>query len=131
VNSTGGAEVTDSTSPITNGRIFLVPMRWQGNDLTYLHFAPQTQDQEAWNALGNSTGRFISNGGLYHMATRSNGFCDQLLATGRVRLHVDARFLGARVDGISFESYVGYRSFDPNSSSFYDGGITQYTNYVG
>jgi hypothetical protein len=128
VQFTSGAEVDDSVTPITGGRIFLKPRVWNGRPLTYLQFSPKTQAGTDWDARSNTTRRFISNGGLYRFATRSNGFCDQLLAKGHMRLMVDARFLGARVDGITFNSYVGYRSYNPDSSSFYDGGTTFYTN---
>lgn len=125
---TSGAELDDSTSPIEGGRVFLVPMGWNGAPLTYLPYAPLTPDMQQWNALGNTTARFTTNGGLYHMAMRSNGFCDELLATGRLRMQVDAPFLAARIDDIDFNSYLGYRSFDVNSSSFLNGGVTAYSN---
>lgn len=125
---TSGAEVDDSVTPITGGRIFLVPRAWNGRPLTYLQFSAKTQAGNDWDRRSNTTARFISNGGLYRFATRSNGFCDQLLAKGHIRLMVDARFLGARIDDVTFNSYVGYRSYNPNSSSFYNGGVTTYTN---
>lgn len=128
VEFTSGAEIDDSTDPITGGRIFLDARSWGGQQLTYFQFSPKSQAGRDWDARSNTTNRFDTNGGLYRFATRSNGYCDQLLVKGHLRLRVRAPFLAARIDDITFNSYVGYRSWNPNSSSFYNGGVTTYTN---
>lgn len=130
VTFTSGAEIDNSgESPV--GPIFITPRSWNGRALTTLQaFNLNNSVVQAFNQMANTTGRMYSNNGLYAFATRSWGFCDQLLMTAKLRMKVWTPFLGGRIDDISFNGYVGYRNWDPAGSSFYNGGITEYTgNY--
>lgn len=130
VRFTSGAEIEEGTP--NTGRIFLVPDSWNGRALTYLQYFPLDNAQvQEFNRIGNTTGRFYSNAGLYAFATRSNGFCDQLLTVSKLRMKVETPFLAARIDGVTFNNYVGYRNWNPAGSSFYNGGSTFYTQYFG
>lgn len=124
---TPGTEVTQSGATFT-GDLFLLPIRWTGGPLTYIEYFPMNNNMiQAWNGLANTTGRQVINDGLYMLAVRSDGFCDQLLAASQMRLMLDVPFLAARIDGINFASYVGYRDFDPaNTTYFYSGGTSYY-----
>ncbi len=125
---TTGAEVTEAEGGVLTGRAYLVPMQWNGAKLTYISYKPMNNsDINEFNQMGNTTARFTSNNGLYIMATRSSGFCDELLVASKMRLQVRTPFLGARFDGVEFSGYIGYRSALPGASSFYSGG-TSYFN---
>jgi uncharacterized membrane protein YgcG len=110
--------------------IFLVPRSWSGRNLLYLEYFPMNNEEiTEFNQIANTTGRIVTNNGLYMMAVRSDGFCDQILVAAQMRMMLDARFLAARVDSISYNSYVGYRDWDPGRSSFYGGGTSYFNGY--
>lgn len=123
---TSGAEVDTSDTPFT-ASIFIVPLSWNGRALTEIeYFNLNNGVVQEFNQMANTTGRMYSNNGLYAFATRSWGFCDQLLAVTKMRLKLWTPFLAARIDDIEFNGYVGYRNWDPAGSSFYNGGTTFY-----
>lgn len=127
VRFTSGSEVTQSGETLT-GDIFLVPLGWSGGNLTYIEYFPLDNPYlSEWNALSDSVGRQVINNGLYMLAKRSDGFCDQLIAASQMRLMLDTPMLAARVDDVQFQSYVGYRSFDPaNTTYWYGGGVSSF-----
>jgi hypothetical protein len=126
VRFTSGTEVTDNEDGTFTSDLFVVPMGWSGGELTYLQYFPlDNQYIREWNQLANTTDRQALNNGLYLIASRSNGFCDQLLAASKLRLMVDTPFLGGRIDGISFTSYAGYRNWNPADSNYFvTGGVS-------
>lgn len=127
---TSGADVNTEETPFT-ASVFIVPLNWQGRPLTEIeYFNLNNSVVQEFNRMANTTARMYSNNGLYAFATRSWGFCDQLLAVTKLRLKLWTPFLAARIDNISFNSFVGYRNWDPAGSSFYNGGVTVYSgNY--
>lgn len=123
---TSGADVDTEADPFT-ASWFLVPMSWNGRPLIEIeYFNLSNSVAQEFNRIGNTTARMYSNNGLYAFATRSNGFCDQLLAVTKMRLKLWTPFLAARIDNIEFNSYLGYRGWDPAGTSFYNGGTTFY-----
>lgn len=123
---TSGAEVTDNEDGTFTSDLFYVPMGWSGGDLSYMQYFPlNNQYIREWLAMSNTTDRQILNNGLYLIGSRSNGFCDQLLVASKMRLMVDTPFLGARIDGITFTSHAGFRSWDPNDANYFvTGGVS-------
>jgi hypothetical protein len=110
------------------GDVYLVPMRWAGGDLTWMDYFPMdNQYINEWNDLANSTNRVVHNNGMFMTAVRSDGFCDELLITAKFRMIMRTPFLAARIDNITFNSYKGYRDYEPGASFHYDGGVTFYT----
>lgn len=126
VSFTAGTEVTDNEDGTFTSDLWYIPRRWSGGDLTYMQFFPlNNQYIREWLAMSNTTDRQILNNGLYMTASRSNGFCDQLLVASKMRLMIDTPFLGFRIDGINFTSYAGYRSWDPNDANYFvTGGVS-------
>lgn len=124
---TAGTEVSQAGAVLTTD-LFLVPLSWVGGDLTYLQYFPMDNEYiNEWNALGNTTARQVLNNGLYMLWMKSTGGCDQLQAASQMRLMLDTPFLAARLDDISFASYVGYRDYNPaNTMYFYGGGVSTY-----
>lgn len=120
VRFTAGTEVSAPDGGVFTSDLFYVPMGWSGGDLTYLQYFPlNNQFITEWLAMANTTDRQVLNNGLYMLASRSNGFCDQLLAASKMRLMVDTPFLGFRIDGIEFSSYTGYRTWNPNDPYYF------------
>lgn len=129
VGFTSGYEMDTSVAPVTGASIFFVPMTGAGRDLTFLEYFPLDNPAvQAWNRLSNTTDRFYTNNGMYGFASRSSGFCDQLLVTHRPRLVLETPFLAARVDNITFNLTVGWRSPFPGNSSYYNGGTSSFSN---
>lgn len=124
---TSGTEVTRDGATLTSD-LFMVPLGWSGGDLTYVQFFPlNNQYIREWLQMANTTDREVSNNGLYMFGSRSNGFCDQIIAASQMRLMVDTPFLGGRLDGISFTSYAGYRNWDPNDPYYFvTGGVSNW-----
>jgi hypothetical protein len=125
---TSGAEVENDGGTL-NSSLFCVPMSWQGKPLTYMqHFPMNNADIRLFNEMGAAgVNRFATNGGLYLFATRSDGFCDELLVASKMRLMCDVPFLGFRIDGIEYTGYEGYRDTLPGLSSFVSGGVSGFS----
>lgn len=108
------------------GDIRLVPLSWAGGDLLWGEYFPlNNQYITEWEGIAQEN-RTSHNNGMFLTAVRSDGFCDEVLLTGMFRLRLDTPFLAARLDNVTFDSYIGYRSFDPAGTFFYDGGVTNY-----
>jgi len=106
--------------------IRLVPMGWSGGPLLFGEYFPLDNKWIAeWENIANED-RTTHNNGMFMTATRSDGFCDELLLTGQFRLRLDAPFLAARLDNVTFNGYTGYRQFDPEGTFHYDGGVTTF-----
>lgn len=118
-----GSSLTDS--------IFFVPIYGAGRDLTYLEYFPMDNSAALeYNRLGgNTTGRFYSNNGMYVFATRSSGLCDQWIVSYRPRLKLEVPFLAGRIDGITFSTFIGFRSPFPGNSSYVNGGTSFFNAY--
>lgn len=125
---TSGAEVENDAGTLTSS-LFGVPMSWNGNPLTYMqHFPLNNTAINEFNQLGGfGVRRFATNNGMYLMATRSDGYCDEILVASKMRLMCDTPFLGFRIDGIEYTGYEGYRDTLPGLSSFVTGGVSAFT----
>jgi hypothetical protein len=126
---TAGTEVNipDESGNDIIGDAYLSPMTWDRGDLLFGEYFPLNNEFiRGWEGIAKQN-RVSHNDGMYLTAIRSDGFCDELLLSGRFRLRLDAPFLAARIDNITFDSYKGYRSFDPGGTFHYDGGVTYYT----
>jgi hypothetical protein len=118
--------VPDASGNGITGDIRLVPMNWSGGPLLFGEYFPMdNQWITEWEGVAQEN-RVSHNNGMFLTATRSDGFCDELLLTGMFRLRLDAPFLAARVDNVTFDGYTGYRQYDPGGTFFYDGGVTFY-----
>lgn len=127
---TSGDEIAipDQSGNGLTGDIFLVPMKWGARDLTfYEHFDMNNSALREWEGFANSTKRTVLNNGMYMTAIRSDGFCDELLVSMKLRLRLDAPFLAAKIENIVFNGYLGYRDYVPGGTFFYDGGVTTYS----
>ena len=126
---TSGIDVAipDASGNGLTGDIRFAPLDWAGGDLLWGEYFPMNNQYiTEWEGIAQEN-RTSHNNGMYLTATRSDGFCDELLLTGMFRLRLDTPFLAARLDNVTFNSYTGYRSFDPGGTFFYDGGVTYYT----
>jgi hypothetical protein len=125
---TAGTEVAipDQSGNGLTADAYLVPMTNNGTALTYMEYFPlNNQFITEWEGLATQ-GRLTHNNGMFMTAIRSDGFCDELLLTGRFRMILRTPFLAARIDNITFNSLRGYRDFEPGGTFHYDGGVTQY-----
>jgi len=121
----GGRETSEGANGALNGDLYLVAMSADGNPITYLEYMDLNNDYlQRWNEMHNTTGRVTANNGLYMMATRSSGFCDEILLASRMRLIHRAPFLSARINNIGYNQYTNYRDWQPGTTSFYGGGVT-------
>jgi len=126
---TSGIDVAipDSSGNGITGDIRFVPLSWSGGDLLWGEYFPMNNQYiTEWEGIAQEN-RTSHNNGMYLTAIRSDGFCDEILLTGMFRLRLDTPFLAARLDNVTFDSYIGYRSFDPAGTFFYDGGVTYYS----
>lgn len=118
-----GAEVEDSEAP--EGTLFLVPLTANGRPVTYLQHAPMDNpDIQRFIETNRVEGVTATNNGLYLLTTSRSEDCVQTTLQSRIRMLVDMPFLGARIDGIEFPGYVGYRSGLVGDASHYNGGTT-------
>lgn len=126
---TSGAETTANASTgVLTSDLFLVALDALGNPVTYLEYFPMNnQFISEFNGLSNTTGRMVLNNGLYMMAVRSSGFCDQILLAGHLRMMCRAPFLCARIDDISYNPYAGFRSAFPGATGYEGGGVSSYS----
>lgn len=124
---TSGAEVDESTDPL-NSSLYLIPLN---PALTYLEYAPfdDTLITETLQDFNLTPDVRVENRGLYMMFKNQTRACFEASVTAWMRLQLRARFLTARIDGIEFTSFVGYRDWNPRGSSWYNGGSTVYTSY--
>jgi len=127
VEFTSGADVDQTTDP-WNASIYLVPMNPR---LTYLEYNPfdSAAVQEAIARFGAPGVQMVSNNGLYMKFKNFRNACAEINVTAQVRLMMKARFLSARIDGVEFAPQIGYRNWNPDGSSWYDGGSSVYQNY--
>lgn len=126
---TAGTEVAEGSASGNGlvGNVYLVPLSANGVPVTYYEYFPMNnQFISEWNGLANTVNRTPLNNGLYLTAIKSDGFCDELIATMQPRLMLDAPFLAAKLTGITFNSYRGYRDWRPGGTFFYGGGATVY-----
>jgi hypothetical protein len=126
---TSGTEVSipDQSGNDQVADLFLVPMAWSGGPLIFGEYFPlDNQYIQEWDATANQNRQSL-NSGMFLTAARSDGFCDELLLTSIMRLRLDTPFLAARIDDITFNSYRGYRDFEPGATFHYDGGVTSYS----
>ena len=122
---TAGVETTGTTTLTSD--LFFVPLRANIGPITKLQYFPMNNAYIAeWNGLTNTTGRQVMNNGVFMMAARSNGFCDQLIAAAKMRMICTAPFLAFRLDDIQYGGYVGYRDAFPGNGSFYSGGTSTF-----
>jgi hypothetical protein len=131
VSFTSGYD-TNMTAPAVDS-IYFVPRYGASRELTFLEYFPLNNPVvQEWNRISNTTDRFYTNNGMFAFASRSVGFCDQLLMTTQLRLIVETPFLAGRIDNISFPLVTGFRSPFPGNSSYVNGGtnanFNQFTN---
>ncbi len=126
---TAGTEVAEGSASGNGlvGNVYVVPLTANGEPITYYDYFPlNNQFITGWNGLANTVNRTPLNNGLYLTAIKSDGFCDELVATMQPRLMLDAPFLAAKLTSITFDSYVGYRDWRPGGTFYYGGGATVY-----
>lgn len=128
VEFTSGSEVDTSSGAPFDSSIYLIPMNSEYTWMEYNPFDAELLTQALADFGGDTTKTRATNSGLYILFNRSDGICAELNATAMVRLVMRARFLSARIDGVQFNSYVGYRDWDPDGTSWYNGGTTFYNN---
>lgn len=122
---TSGAEVDETgSSPVSP--IYLVPMRQDGTFIEYYPYNSADVSAFLTEFGGSTVNARPSNNGLYLLANRADGMCFQFLLAAQPRIQIKARFLAARIDDVEYESYVGYRDWNPSGSSFYSGGTSTY-----
>jgi len=120
-----GRATSEGANGALNSDVYLTAMSADGNPLTYLEYMDLNNEYLArWNEMHNVTGRMATNNGMYLMATRSSGFCDELILAARMRLIHRAPFLSARVNNIAYNQYTNYRDWQPGTTSYYGGGVT-------
>lgn len=125
---TSGDETTvNASSGALTSPMYFVALEEAGTPITYLEYFPMDNRFIAeFNALANTTGRVVINNGLYMMAVRSTGFCDQIMLAAHFRLMCRAPFLCARIDNIVYSPYLGFRSPFPGVTGYEGGGVTTY-----
>lgn len=126
---TAGTEVAVSNLSGNDlvGNIYGVPLTANSVPITYYEYFPMdNQFITEWNSMTNTTGRAVLNNGLYMTATRSDGFCEELIVTMQPRLMLDAPFMAWKLTDITFNGYIGYRDWNPSGTFHYNGGVTYY-----
>ncbi len=114
------------SSNVFNSDLFVVPMSWRGNPLTYRQYFPlnNTDISQLSDILGPVAPRVMNNG-LYLMGHRTtNGFCTKLEFVARMRLILDAPFLAARVNDVQFTYRAQTRDVRVGESLYRNGGVS-------
>lgn len=117
--------ITEAQNQFRND-VYFVPLNWAGRPLTYIQYADLgNQYAQAWADFAGTDSRIINNG-LYRVAKRSTGFCDELLFAARLRLIMETPFLAARLQNVRYTFLAQTRAADPAFTGRYAAGGATY-----
>ena len=105
--------------------LFIVPLTWNAQPLTYMEFFPMDNPYAANYAnFLDADDHTILNNGMYIVASRSTGFCREFLFGARFRMIIETPFLAGRLDDIVYAYLPETREAIPGTSLYDDGGTT-------
>lgn len=106
--------------------ITFVPLRVMGGiPVTYFKMYNYDNGQVApFVNLPGGAATFVTDGGFYRFYVNFKNGCINLTWEFSPRLHVRTSQLAWRIQNVGYEPLQHFRSFDPTSSYFADGGVT-------
>lgn len=115
-------------SGVWTSSIFVLPLFLNGQPTLYYQFF-NMNNSELRDYLGSLTGQVtrVTNGGMYLEHTLQERACVQKNLQAKIRLLLDAPFAAGRIDGVQSIDPLAQRSPFPDTSGWYDGGVTQRT----
>lgn len=106
--------------------MFLIPISWNGRPLINLEY--KDMGNEAAQVLANAvyTSAMFLNNGMYLLTKNEKEGCIEFSLSAKMRMFLDAPFLSARIDDVSFVYQAPTRSADPGVTfnGYVNGGIT-------
>lgn len=106
--------------------VFLLPLRWNGRPLINLEY--HDMGNEAAQILANAvyTSAVFLNNGMYLLTKNEKEGCVEFSLSSKMRMFLEAPFLSARIDDISFTYQAPTRSADPavTFNGYANGGTT-------
>lgn len=121
-----GITITTEAQNQFRNDIYFVPLNWAGRPLTYVQYADLGNSYaQTWAEFTGADSRVINNG-LYRVAKRSTGFCDEFLFAARLRLIMETPFLAARLQNVRYTFLAQTRAADPAFTGRYAAGGTTY-----
>ena len=129
VTDTGIYEATNATGPasIAAGEyassIYFVPLNAGGLDVTYMEHIDYRAGQPDVNLL-RGTEQFWTDDGKYYWAIEFQKWCYKLSVKTEQRVILRTPQLAGRIDAIKYRPVQHFRSPDPDSPYFMDGGVS-------
>lgn len=123
-----GIPLTPLGTNIYEGDLYFGPASWNLMPLLNLEYFNMANEYAVeYVGFVNADDQKVLNNGLYRVGYRSTGLCKEYHFADRMRFIVEAPFLFARIDNISFTYRAQTRDAMPGSS-FYAGGGVSYQN---
>lgn len=106
--------------------IYMVPLTIQGGmPVTYLEYLDYTKSAMDTRLLNGKESYFITNNGMYSWSiTDYYGWCYVLHLKSEPRVVLRAPQLAGKIDSVRYSPLQHLRSPDPDSSYFFDGGVS-------
>lgn len=107
--------------------VYLVPLAWMGRRLLNVQYLPMDNaDIQSYQEFFPNL-EYLNNG-MYLVSNRNNGFCGEILFAMKARMILDAPFIAAAVNDLSYAFYDPVRSAYPdNTYDYVDGGASGFT----
>lgn len=106
--------------------VFLLPISWNGRQLIKLEY--HDMGNEAARILANMvyTSAMFINNGMYLLTKNERNGCIEFSLSAKMRMFLEAPFLAARIDDISFTYLAPTRGADPSVTfnGYVNGGVT-------
>jgi hypothetical protein len=105
---------------------FLLPIRWNGRDLIRLEYKDMgNEDAQVLANMVYTSAMFLNNG-MYLLTKNEKEGCIEFSLSSKMRLILEAPFLAARIDDISFTYQAPTRSADPGVTfnGYVNGGVS-------
>lgn len=123
---TDGIPLESLGANIRRADAFLLPISWNGRQLIKLEY--HDMGNEAARILANTvyTSALFINNGMYLLTKNEKEGCVEFSLSAKMRMFLEAPFLSARIDDISFTYLAPTRSADPavTFNGFANGGVT-------
>lgn len=105
--------------------IYFIPLRARGVPVTYLKmFNFSNNQQNTLVKMLNITETFVTDGGYFAWDRNFKNGCLDWTVTVQPRLTMRTTYLAGRITDVAYEPLQHLRSYDPDSSYFFDGGRT-------
>jgi hypothetical protein len=120
---------TEPSPGVFQSEMFLLPLTFGGEIATWIDYFDYTESVAAGNMFtGNFRPFQVSDDGRFMITYKTpTNTCVQFQAQVETRLIVRAPFLSGRIHSIRYVPLIHEQEYQPSSTYFYDGGLTNTT----